>query len=98
MDRIVEYDVARIVRLIGTPQDHLIMSDCERPPRVGDTGAVVDIVGPDGRVGGSPDAPNVRYLVEDVAPDGRTVWLAEFRRDELAIVRPELKAGLAWPG
>jgi len=33
-----------------------------------------------------PDDPATRYIVEDVASDGTTVWLAEFSRDELQLV------------
>jgi hypothetical protein len=36
----------------------------------------------------NPLDPATRYIVESVAQDGGTVWLAEFGRDELEIVPP----------
>lgn len=87
MERIVQFDTVRVVRLIDPPESHLAVSISERAPRIGDTGVVVDLLGSDGRIGGSPDAPDTRYLVENVASDGRTVWLAEFMRHELRLVQ-----------
>ena len=45
-------------------------------PRPGDVGTVVEELGDD------------LYLVERATDDGRTVWVAEFHRDELALVHP----------
>ena len=43
-----------------------------RQPRVGDQGAVVHVLGPED------------YVVESVDTSGMTLWLADFRVDELA--------------
>jgi hypothetical protein len=76
--RFIEFDQVRIVRLRGSAEDHLATTGVVRPPRVGDTGTIVHLVPTY-----DPDDPAVRYVVEDVAPDGSTVWVAEFSRDEL---------------
>lgn len=50
-----------------------------RDPQVGDTGTVVDIA----KVAGHPPL----FVVESVAPDGNTIWLADFTPEELVIVQ-----------
>jgi hypothetical protein len=79
--RFVEFDTVRIVVLHGSAEDHLAASGGVRLPQVGDTGTIVHLVPTF-----EPDNPATRYLVEDVAPDGTTVWLAEFGRDELEYI------------
>ena len=81
MPRFIEFDEVRIVTVHGPAEDHLAATGSIRPPRVGDTGTIVHLVPTH-----DPDNPTTRYLVEDVAPDGTTVWLAEFSRDELELV------------
>lgn len=83
LEPIAQFDIVRVVRIVGAPDSHLALSTSARTPKIGDTGTVVDLLRDDGYTGASPDAPSRRYLVERVAADGRTVWLAEFTRDEL---------------
>jgi hypothetical protein len=66
-----EHDVVRIVRLRTSGRHFSGTEGVRRAPRVGDVGTIVNV--PD------PGA----FMVECVAPDGGTVWLADFRRDEL---------------
>ena len=62
-----------VVRVLATPTRHVDGTDAvKRQPRVGDQGAVVQVLGPEA------------YLVESVDAAGLTVWLADFRADELA--------------
>ena len=69
-------DIVRVARLVleGREVDGGV---AEPPrPRPGDVGTVVEELGDD------------LYLVERATDDGRTVWVAEFRGDELALVHP----------
>lgn len=50
----------------------------ERPPKVGDTGYILDIL----QAQGLPD----HYVVECSAPDGTTTWLGDFLEEELEYV------------
>lgn len=47
----------------------------QRPPQVGDTGTIIDILQ-------GPGLP-VRYVVESVGSDGATLFLGEFSAEEL---------------
>ena len=74
MASIAEYDTVRVAALYGSPESHLAISDCSRPPAIGDLGTVV---------GFSPPTSNaseagIRYIVESNAGPGYLVWLAEF--------------------
>jgi len=75
-----EFDTVRVVELHEPSRSFDGTSGVARPPRVGDVGAVVHILDPDG-----PTAP---VIVESVNDKGETVWLAEFSRDELTPVGP----------
>jgi hypothetical protein len=60
------------VRRLATPTRHVMGSeDVRREPRVGDQGAIVSVLDAD------------HFSVECVDGEGRTLWLADFRRDEL---------------
>ena len=48
-----------------------LRGDVLRQPRVGDVGAIVDLLGPS------------RFIVECINEDGDTVWLADFEAEEL---------------
>lgn len=75
MDAIQELDSVRIVKLL-TPRRHISSSQgCGRQPAVGDDGVVVHIYTENGEPAG--------YIVECVAFDGMTVWLADFEPDEV---------------
>ena len=51
-----------------------------RPPAIGDTGAIVDVL----QATGLPD----KFVVESVVPDGTTLWLADFFAEEIELVQP----------
>lgn len=66
-----EYDVVRVESLTSAKPDVNIGS---RPPKVGDQGTIVFVL-----------APN-EFIVESVAGDGTTMWLCDFRGDDLNLV------------
>ena len=68
--------MVRVARLLRDERDYDGTESVKRPPRVGDTGTVVTVLG-----------TNEKYVVECVAPSGRTVWLAEFTPEELSPVK-----------
>jgi uncharacterized protein YjaZ len=49
-----------------------------RAPRVGDIGTVVEILNAEGQ--------DAQFVVESVAADGTTIWLADFTAEELEVV------------
>jgi len=49
-----------------------------RAPHVGDIGTVVEILDAEGQA--------AQFVVESVAPDGTTIWLADFTAEELEVV------------
>jgi hypothetical protein len=69
-----EHDVVRVVRLRTSGRRFSGSEGVRRAPRVGDEGTIVNV-----------PSPHV-FVVECVAPGGETVWLADFRRDELELV------------
>src|SRR5947199_9192157 len=66
MARFKELDVVRIAVLLNTNRPYQGTEGVSRPPQVGDSGTVVSIYDETG------------CCVESVAPDGHTVWLADF--------------------
>jgi hypothetical protein len=70
-----EYELVRVVRLLRPIDDYDGWRVNRRPPRIGDTGYVVDVL----QVSNLP----IRYVVESSAPDGTSIWLSEFGADEL---------------
>jgi hypothetical protein len=73
-----EYDSVRVVRLL-TPHRHYDgTDDVRRAPAVGDIAIIVHEY--------DPDDPRAPVAVEKVDPDGNTIWLADFERDELELV------------
>jgi hypothetical protein len=69
------YEMVRVRRLLRAPGDYDGWRVNQRPPRVGDCGAIVEIR----RGRGLPD----RYVVEAGGPGGVPVWLADFVAEEL---------------
>ena len=68
-----ELDVV-IVRALLVPTRSVDGSDGRcRQPRIGDQGTIVHVLDADA------------FVVESVDASGYTIWLADFRRDELAI-------------
>jgi hypothetical protein len=75
------FDTVRVTRLL-VPDREVDGSSATPPqPRVGEEGAVVEVLGDD------------VYLVERVTDDGHTVWLAEFSAQELTLSRRADAAG-----
>ena len=72
------YAVVRIVSLRSEPAEYGGWLHSQHPPRVGETGTVVEILSTPGQ----PD----RYVVESCAADGTTRWLADFSAEELEAV------------
>lgn len=70
-----QYEVVRVVRLLRDAQHYDGWRFNKRPPRVGDTGTIVDIL----HLVGSPE----NYVVEASLPDGTTLWPGDFSADEL---------------
>ena len=70
-----ELDVVRVVHLADPARAYDGSEASRRPPRIGDTGTVVHVLG-----------PGASYLVECVREDGYTIWLAEFHAAELDLV------------
>jgi len=66
------WEVVRVVR--PYPPDRWRMG---QTPAVGECGAIVHI--------NEDDTEQTMYIVENVAPDGSMVWLAEFAGDELEL-------------
>ena len=75
MPKFQQYQVVRVV-CVPSRANAFSPLVCNRSPRVGDTGAVVEVY----------SDPNEAYCVEAVLPDGRTEWLADFLPDELETV------------
>jgi hypothetical protein len=76
MKKLVEYSEVRIRALMDLSIDRDGWRLNKRPPAVGDTGILLDIL----QLEGHPD----RYVVENSdMSDGTTIWLSEFTADEL---------------
>jgi hypothetical protein len=75
MTHFTQNQVVRVARLLHAPEQYDGWKLNQRPPRVGDTGAIVDVLG----------APGVamEYVVESRGTDGVTVWLGTFESEEL---------------
>ena len=67
-------DTVRVVQLLVPTRDVLGSVRHPSQPAVGETGTVVF------------EYPDGSYAVERVAPDGMTVWLADFEAAELELV------------
>lgn len=81
MKRFIEFDTVRIVTIHGPAGRHLAADDYERLPEVGDVGTIVHLTPTY-----DPDGTETRFIVESVDTSGRSVWLAEFSREELELV------------
>lgn len=76
MNRLRKYSKVRVRRLLRLLEEYDGWRVNQRPPQVGDVGVVVDIL----QAAGEPDS----YVVESCGPGGITVWLGDFREEELA--------------
>lgn len=73
-----EYDSVRVVKLL-TEDRQFSGSDGARAPRIGDVACICHEY--------DPKDPTADVAVEMVGEDGLTVWLADFARSELELVR-----------
>jgi len=73
-----EYDAVRVVRLLTRNRHYDGTVGARRAPEVGDVGTIVHEY--------DPEDPRAPVAVENVDPDGDTIWLADFERDELELV------------
>lgn len=74
-----EYSLIKIVKLLEAHRSFDSTNAVMRPPKIGDTGIIVHIV--------KQSNPNDTIcIVEIVSPTGETIWLADFRQDELASI------------
>jgi len=78
MNALKDFDTVRVVRLLDSERKYDGSQGVMRPPRIGDTGAIVHIYSVDDKATG--------YIVEKVAPNGYTTWLADFLPDEIELV------------
>ena len=74
METLKDFDTVRVARILESERRY----DGSEPPQIGDTGAIVHIYSVDGEVTG--------YMVENVASNGYTIWLADFLPDEVELV------------
>ncbi len=74
-----EYDVVRVVRLVKPDRTYNGTERVMRAPRIGDVATICHE--------NKPDDPSASVVVEMVDNDGMTIWLADFGRDELELVR-----------
>ena len=72
-------EVVRVRQLIQIPDAYDGWRVNQRPPQVGDVGTIVDIL----QAPGLPD----NYVVESSGRDGVTIWLGDFRAEELKPVK-----------
>ena len=79
MIRLREYDVVRVVKLIEADRPFDGTDGVRRPPKVGDVAAICHEY--------DPNDPTAVVAVEMTDGNGLTVWLADFKRVELELVR-----------
>jgi 8-oxo-dGTP diphosphatase len=84
------YQLVRIVRLNKPPEAYNSWGVNQRPPQVGDTGCLLEIL----HAPGYPDC----YVVEESGPDSNTNWLCDFTRDEIEPVGQRSAEGGLKPG
>lgn len=71
---ISELDIVKVTALLESDRPFSGTEGLRRPPRVGDLATVVHVLEP-GRA----------FIAEAVHPDGFTLWVADFRAEELAL-------------
>ena len=75
MTSLRQYTRVRVCRLLKPPEAYNSWGINQRPPRVGDTGYIVEIL----MAQGLPEC----YVVESSGPDGIDIWLGDFSDEEL---------------
>jgi hypothetical protein len=73
-----EFDVVRVVQLLTPDRRSDGSEGVARPPQLGDVGVIVHVYSKDGMISG--------YIVECLAKNGYTIWLADFVPEELELV------------
>ena len=76
-----QYGLVRLKQLLQPPETYNGWQLNQRPPRVGDIGTIVDILQ-------SPGQPD-NFVVESSGPDGITIWLADFKAEELEMLEDD---------
>jgi len=79
MRPIREYDVVRVTRLLDPGRSFTGTESVARPPAVGDVATVCHEY--------QPDDSTAPVVVEMVDENGLTIWVADFERSELELVR-----------
>lgn len=74
-----EYDIVRVIKLICPDRSFGGTESIRRPPRIGDVAVICHEY--------DPNDPTVVVAAEMVDENGFTVWLADFERAELELVR-----------
>lgn len=74
-----EYDIVRVVKLIQDERSFDGSESVRRPPKVGDVGAICHEY--------NTEDKTAAVAVEMVDSNGLTIWLADFERAELELVR-----------
>lgn len=74
-----EYDIVRVVKLIQADRPYDGTERVRRPPKVGDVATICHEY--------HPKDLTAAVAVEMVNGNGLTVWLADFERTELELVR-----------
>lgn len=78
MLEIREHDIVRVVRLREEGRNFDGTESVRRAPRIGDIGSIVHC---------DPSRSDAAVAVEMVDEEGKTVWLADFVREELELVQ-----------
>lgn len=71
-----EFDNVIVVQLLQPDRHYDGTATVMRPPRVGDTGTIVNV--------DTVDGEDTGYMVENVDVEGNTIWLADFLPNEIA--------------
>jgi hypothetical protein len=71
------YSVVRVRQLVQSSGSYGGWRENQRPPEIGDTGAIVEVL----NTSGLPS----KYVVESCAKDGSTLWLCDFYAEELEL-------------
>jgi protein-S-isoprenylcysteine O-methyltransferase Ste14 len=78
-----QYSVVRVVKLLRPIDDYDGWKINKRPPEIGDTGAIVEILK-------APNLP-IHYVVESVSASGTTIWLNDFESGEIELVQDTIE-------
>ncbi len=76
-----QYGKVRVRKLLHAPDHYDGWNLNQRPPRVGDTGYIVEILH-------APELPD-SYVVECSETDGVDIWLADFIAEEIEALPDE---------